>query len=55
MNSAAEKALRQVLGEYSEILFGFTGISYGPYAGQYQSALVLAVPYGEQLTLRKRL
>ena len=45
-----EEEIRRILSEHPEILFGFTDISYSDYAGEYASALVFAVPYGEQLT-----
>ena len=45
-----EKEIRKLFSEYPDILFGFTDISYCLYKESYRSALVLAVPYGEQLT-----
>ena len=45
-----ETELRALLDAQPDILYGFADISYSPYAGQYAAALVLAVPYGEQLT-----
>ncbi len=45
-----EREIRNVLSGYPEILFGFTGISYCSYRDSYASALVLAAPYGEQLS-----
>ncbi len=42
--------IRNVFSKYPEIIFGFTDISYSSYADSYASALVFAVPYGEQLT-----
>lgn len=47
-----ESMLQQLLEKYPEIIYGFTDILYSPYASEYQSAFVLAVPYGEQLTLK---
>ena len=47
-----EEKVRQIFLPYPKVIYGFTGISYSPYAGKYKSALVLAVPYGEQLTLQ---
>lgn len=46
-----EEKVRQIFLKYSGVIYGFTGISYSLYAGEYKSALVMAVPYGEQLTL----
>lgn len=45
-----EKEIRDVLSKEPDILYGFTDISYSPYSKDYASALVLAVPYGEQLS-----
>ena len=42
--------IRELFAEYPDVLYGFADISYSPYAEQYASALVFAVPYGEQLT-----
>ena len=46
-----EKHIRSIFLEYPEVIYGFTDIAYSAYAGAYQSALVYAVPYGEQLTI----
>ena len=45
-----EKEIRKLFSEYPEIIYGFTDISYCSYKESFRSALVLAVPYGEQLT-----
>ncbi len=45
-----EEEILRVLSGYPDILYGFTDISYCDYHESYQSALVFAVPYGEQLT-----
>ena len=45
-----EKEIRILFSEYPDIIYGFTDISYCSYKESYRSALVLAVPYGEQLT-----
>ena len=45
-----EEELRALFAQHPDILFGFADIAYSPYAEQYASALVFAVPYGEQLT-----
>jgi len=44
--------IKQIFLKYSDILYGFTSISYSLYANKYKSALVLAVPYGEQLIMK---
>lgn len=46
-----EKKIRSIFSEYPEVIYGFTSIAYSEYASTYQSALVFAVPYGEQLTI----
>lgn len=45
-----EKEIRNLLSGYPDIIYGFTDISYCEYKDSYRSAMVLAVPYGEQLT-----
>ena len=45
-----ESAVRNLLAQYPDILYGFADISYSPLAQEYPSALVLAVPHGKQLT-----
>ena len=45
-----EKEIREVFSGYPDIIYGFTDISYCSYKDDYHSALVIAVPYGEQLT-----
>ncbi|MGN0479916.1 MAG: 4Fe-4S double cluster binding domain-containing protein [Hominenteromicrobium sp.] len=47
-----EHRLRRLFAQRPGILYGFADISYSPYAPVYRCALVFAVPYGEQLTLR---
>ena len=46
----AEKEIRELLSGFPEVIYGFTDVSYCPYGEEFASALVLAVPYGEQLT-----
>lgn len=46
-----EKNIRNIFAEYPEVIYGFTKIAYSEYADTYKSALVFAVPYGEQLTI----
>lgn len=43
--------LRALFGRYPDVLFGFTDIAYSPFARDYRSAIVFAVPYGRQITL----
>lgn len=46
-----EENIRNLFLEYPEVIYGFTDIAYSAYAGTCKSALVFAVPHGEQLTL----
>ena len=46
-----EENIRDLFLKYPEVIYGFTSISYSSYANTYKSALVFAVPYGEQLTI----
>lgn len=45
--------IMQVFSQTPEVLYGYTDISYSSYSKGYQSALVFAVPYEEQLTLEQ--
>lgn len=45
-----EKEIRKVFSGYPDIIYGFTDLSYCSYAESFHSALVFAVPYGEQLS-----
>lgn len=47
-----EEKIQYLFKKYPSCIYGFTSISYSLYASQYQSALVFAVPYGEQLTVK---
>ena len=47
-----EKNIRSIFSEYPEIIYGFTDIAYSVFADTYKSALVFAVPHGEQLSLK---
>ncbi len=46
----AEEAIRALMAAYPDILYGFSDTAWSPYAAEYPTALVMAVPYGEQLT-----
>ena len=46
-----EKNIRNIFLEYPEVIYGFTNIAYSEYASTYKSALVFAIPYGEELTI----
>ena len=46
-----EEKIQHLFSRYPNSIYGFTSISYSVYASQYKSALVFAVPYGEQLTI----
>ena len=45
-----EEEIRKVFSGYPDIIYGFTDISYCSHKESYRSALVMAVPYGEQLS-----
>lgn len=45
--------LRQLFNMTPEVLYGYSDISYSSFSKVYRSALVFAVPYGEQLTLEQ--
>ena len=45
-----EDGIRAVFSAHPDILYGFADISDSPYGASYASALVFAVPYGEQLS-----
>ena len=45
-----ENGIRKVFSEHPDILYGFTDLSYCSYKESYRSALVFAVPYGDQLS-----
>lgn len=36
-----EEKVRQIFLQYPKVIYGFTGISYSPYASKYKSALVV--------------
>lgn len=46
----AEK-IQQIFAKVPEVKYGYTDISYSPFSEEYRSALIVAVPYEEQLTL----
>ncbi len=46
-----EKNIHNIFLKYPEVIYGFTNIAYSEYVSTYKSALVFAVPYGEQLTI----
>lgn len=44
-----EQRLNRLFSDHPDVLYGYADISYSPYKKDYSSALVIAVPYGEQL------
>ena len=48
---ALSDAIRAFFGQNPDVLYGFADIAYSPFAREYPSAVVFAVPYGKQLTL----
>lgn len=47
-----EKSIRNILMKYPQVLYGYTSIEYSNFSNEYKSALVIAVPYDKQLTLK---
>ena len=45
------KKIQQIITKVPEIKYGYTEISYSSFSKEYQSALVLAVPYEPQLNI----
>lgn len=45
------KRIQQIFTRVPEIKYGYTEISYSSFSAEYQSALVLAVPYDKQLSI----
>ena len=45
-----QHAIDAVFGLDPDVIYGFADISYSPFAREYRSAIVFAVPYGKQLT-----
>lgn len=43
--------IRALFQQYPDVLHGFADIAYSPFARDYRSAIVFAVPYGRQITL----
>ena len=47
-----ENNIRSIFLEYPEVIYGFANTAYSEFTSTYKSALVFAVPYGEQLTIK---
>ena len=45
-----QEKIERLFCRYDDVIPGFADISYSPFANDYRSALVFAVPYGKQLT-----
>ena len=45
-----ENRIRELFSEYPDVMYGFSDISYSICSRQYCSAVVIAVPYGKQVT-----
>lgn len=45
------RKIQQILAKAPEVLYGYADITYSTFSEEYKAALVLAVPYVEQLTL----
>lgn len=46
-----QNTIEKILENYPDILYGYADISYSDYRNQYKSALVIAVPYTNQLVI----
>jgi len=46
-----ERQLESLFERFPDVLYGYADISYSPFAENYQTALVFAVPYDPQITL----
>ena len=51
MRKMIDKKIQQIFNIVPEVIYGYTNISYSLFSEKYKSALMLAVPYEEQLTL----
>lgn len=47
-----EQKINHLFFDHPEVIYSYADISYSPYKKDYSSALVIAVPYGEQLGIR---
>ena len=45
-----QQEIESLFASYPDVLFGFAAIDYSDYSSEYRSALVFAVPYGQQLS-----
>ena len=52
MSLMVEEKIRHLFSQYPGSIYGFTSIAYSLYAREYKSALVFAVPYTEQFTIK---
>lgn len=43
--------IQQIFSKVPDVIYGYTDISYSSFSEEYKRALVIAVPYAEQLTL----
>ena len=48
-----ENKIRKLMSDYPQVLFGFTDISYSEYGEEYKSAMIIAIPFGGQLTMEE--
>ncbi len=44
-------AIEDLFTLHADVIYGFADVSYSPFARKYRTALIFAVPYGQQLTL----
>lgn len=47
-----EKDIERILLKYPQTIYGYTSIEYSNFSDKYKSALVMAVPYDKQLSIK---
>ena len=48
---ALQDDIDRLFAQFPDVIHGFADISYSPFSPEYRTAVVFAVPYGQQLTL----
>jgi len=46
------KKIKQIFNRESDVIYGYTDICFSPYSKDYKSAVVFAVPFEKQLTVK---
>lgn len=47
-----DSKIKQIFSKVPDVIYGYTDISYSSFSEEYKRALVFAVPYEKQLTLK---